>query len=109
MGAPWGWMERENISLFANVQHVFNDDWKMQFNVRHNIGDDGINTAEMEGAVNYETLESQWWRNQSKTDFKETRYQLGNKKILDLRILNLRQTKNTKIPLPLQNTHGDLF
>lgn len=77
MGAPWGWMKRENIALFANFQHEINDYWKAQFNVRHNIGNDGINTAEMEGAVNYETLESQWWRNQSKTDFKETTLDLN--------------------------------
>lgn len=102
MGAPWGWMERENISLFANVQHIFNDDWKTQFNVRHNIGDDGINTAEMEGAVNYETLESQWWRNQSKTDFKETTVDLnlqGSFNLFDQKhdvILGIDHSNSTK-------------
>lgn len=77
MGAPWGWMERENISFFANLQHQINDDWKTQLNIRHNIGNDKINGAEMEGAVSYDTLQSQWWRYQDNTKFKETTLDLN--------------------------------
>jgi outer membrane receptor for ferric coprogen and ferric-rhodotorulic acid len=77
MGAPWSWVERENIALFANLQHQINDDWKAQFNVRHNIGDDAINGAEMEGAVSYDTHQSQWWRYQDDTSFKETTLDLN--------------------------------
>lgn len=71
MGAPWGWVERENLSFFANLQHQLNDNWKAQLNARHNIGDDAINGAEMEGAVSYDTFQSQWWRYQDDTSFKE--------------------------------------
>ncbi|WOE32462.1 MULTISPECIES: TonB-dependent siderophore receptor [unclassified Acinetobacter] len=77
LGAPWGWIKRENISLFANLQHEINDDWKTQLNIRHNIGNDAINGAEMEGAVSYDTYESQWWRYQDDTHFKETTVDLN--------------------------------
>ncbi|ENW92917.1 TonB-dependent siderophore receptor [Acinetobacter dispersus] len=76
-GAPWGWIERKNTSFFANLQHQINDDWKTQLNVRHNIGNDAINSAEMEGAVSYETHQSQWWRYQDDTRFKETTMDLN--------------------------------
>lgn len=71
MGAPWSWMERENIAVFANLEHDLNDQWKTRLNLRYNMGDDGINGAEMEDAVNYQTLESTWWRYQDDTEFKE--------------------------------------
>lgn len=77
MGAPWGWVERENLSFFANLQHQLNDNWKAQLNARHNIGDDAINGAEMEGAVSYDTFQSQWWRYQDDTSFKETTLDLN--------------------------------
>ncbi|MCY6410790.1 TonB-dependent siderophore receptor [Acinetobacter sp. VNH17] len=77
MGAPWGWIERENISVFANLQHQINDNWKTQLNLRHNIGNDNINGAEMEGAVSYSTHENQWWRYQDDTNFKETTLDLN--------------------------------
>ncbi len=103
MGAPWGWMKRENISIFANLEHAFNSDWKTQFNVRHNIGDDGINTAEMEGAVNYDTLESQWWRNQSKTDFKETTLDLNLQGSFNL----FEQKHDLILGIDHSNSHND--
>lgn len=71
MGAPWSWMERENIAVFSNLEHELNEQWKTRLNLRYNMGDDGINGAEMEDAVNYQTLESTWWRYQDDTGFKE--------------------------------------
>ncbi|TCM67036.1 outer membrane receptor for ferric coprogen and ferric-rhodotorulic acid [Acinetobacter calcoaceticus] len=75
--APWGWMKRENISIFSNLVHQFNDDWKAQLNIRHNIGDDSANNAEIEGAVAYQDRQSEWWRYQEMTEFKETSYDLN--------------------------------
>lgn len=71
MGAPWGWIERENVAVFANLEHDMNDLWKSRLNLHYSEGADAINGAEMEDAVNYQTLESTWWRYQDDTKFKE--------------------------------------
>lgn len=72
MGAPWGWLERENIALFANLTQRIDPRWKLHLNLRHSLGDDAINGAEMEGAISYTTRQSDWWRYQDKTDGRET-------------------------------------
>jgi outer membrane receptor for ferric coprogen and ferric-rhodotorulic acid len=72
MGAPWGWLERENISAFATLSHNIHPDWKLNLNIRHTMGDDAINGAEMEGGIDYATLQSDWWRYQDQTKAQET-------------------------------------
>lgn len=70
-GAPWGWMERESQSIYAILQHEINTDWKAQLNLRYNHGNDGINTAELEDAINVQTKQATWWRYQDDTSFEE--------------------------------------
>ena len=67
MGAPWGWLERQNTSFYANLSQQLAPRWKLSANLRHMNGDDKINGAEMEGAIRYSTGQSDWWRYADKT------------------------------------------
>jgi outer membrane receptor for ferric coprogen and ferric-rhodotorulic acid len=67
MGAPWGWLERENIAVFAGLSQRLSPNWKGHVALRYMDGDDAINGAEMEGAISYTTRQSDWWRYQDKT------------------------------------------
>ncbi|KAF1693625.1 TonB-dependent siderophore receptor [Pseudoxanthomonas jiangsuensis] len=77
MGAPWGWIRRESTSVFAIFEQELGERWNARLNLRHNLGDDAINGAEMEGSVPYATGENQWWRYQDATDFGETTLDLA--------------------------------
>ena len=103
MGAAWGWLERENISVFSNLSYSLLPDWKLNLNMRHTIGDDAINGAEMEGGIDYATLQSDWWRYQDQTKAQETLADLnlqgsvdvlGQKQELLLGVDSFRSVKN---------------
>ncbi|MBB4843586.1 outer membrane receptor for ferric coprogen and ferric-rhodotorulic acid [Paucibacter oligotrophus] len=68
MGAPWGWLERQNITVYASLVQQLAPGWKLNANARHMSGDDKINGAEMEGSINYTTRQSEWWRYADKTE-----------------------------------------
>lgn len=72
LGAPWGWLERENLAVFGGLSHRIGKAWKLKLNLRHTDGKDAINGAEMEGAIRYSTLQSDWWRYQDQTRASET-------------------------------------
>lgn len=67
MGAPWGWLERQNVSVYASLVQQLAPRWKLNANARHMRGDDEINGAEMEGSISYTTKQSDWWRYADKT------------------------------------------
>lgn len=72
MGAPWGWLERENLAVFANLTQRLAPRWALNLSLRHTEGDDAINGAEMEGSISYTKKLSDWWRYQDKTRANET-------------------------------------
>jgi len=67
MGAPWGWLERRNVTVYAGLVQQLAPGWKLSANARHMSGDDQINGAEMEGSISYTTKQSDWWRYADKT------------------------------------------
>ena len=71
MGAPWGWLNRENVALWANLDQRLGGSWKLAGSLRYTDGNDRINGAEMEGAISYTTLTSDWWRYQDRTRARE--------------------------------------
>ena len=72
MGAPWGWLERQNVTIYASLRQQLAPGWKLNANVRHMSGDDAINGAEMEGSINYTTKQADWWRYQDQTQGSST-------------------------------------
>lgn len=71
MGAPWGWLERESVALWANLDQRLATSWKLAASLRYTDGRDKINGAEMEDPIPYSTLESTWWRYADRTEARE--------------------------------------
>lgn len=73
MGAPWNWIERENKTVFAKLEHQLSSDWQVKAQMRHTRFHEGVNGAEIESAPDPITLEgADWWIHQSKTRSRET-------------------------------------
>ncbi|WP_240933070.1 TonB-dependent receptor [Diaphorobacter sp. HDW4B] len=73
MGAPWNWLNRENTTLFAKLDHQLAAGWKLKAQVRHTRFNEGINAAEIENAPSPTTGSgADWWINQVKTKSRET-------------------------------------
>lgn len=73
MGAPWNWIERENKTVFAKLEHQLTSDWQLKAQVRHTRFNEGVNGAEIESAPDPITLiGADWWIHQSKSHSRET-------------------------------------
>ncbi|GAB2460675.1 Fe(3+)-pyochelin receptor FptA [Comamonas humi] len=78
MGAPWNWIERENTTLFAKLEHQLASDWTLKANLRHTRFNEGVNGAEIENAPDPRTLVgADWWINQSVGKARETSLDLN--------------------------------
>lgn len=72
-GAPWNWINRENTTLFAKLEHQLGADWLVKTQLRHTRFNEGINGAEIESAPEPGSLVgADWWIHQAKSRERET-------------------------------------
>lgn len=77
-GAPWNWMNRENKTLFAKLEHQLNDNWLIKGQLRHTQFNEGVNAAEIESAPEPGSLlGADWWIHQAKSRERETSFDLN--------------------------------
>ncbi|MGB3068651.1 MAG: TonB-dependent siderophore receptor [Ottowia sp.] len=77
-GAPWNWIDRENTTVFAKLEHQVNSSWTVKAQVRHTTFNEGVNAAEIESAPEPGTLVgADWWIHQSKSRERETSFDLN--------------------------------
>ena len=73
LGAPWNWIDRENTSLFAKLEHQLSAGWALKAQLRHTRFNESINAAEIENAPDPITLTgTDWWINQRVGKARET-------------------------------------
>jgi outer membrane receptor for ferric coprogen and ferric-rhodotorulic acid len=73
MGAPWNWIERENKTVFAKLEHQLTSNWQLKTQLRHTRFNEGVNGAEIENAPDPVTFQgADWWIHQSKSNARET-------------------------------------
>lgn len=77
-GAPWNWIDRENTTVFAKLEHQLNNSWLVKAQVRHTAFNEGVNGAEIESAPEPGTLVgADWWIKQSKLRERETSFDVN--------------------------------
>ena len=77
-GAPWNWIDRENKTVFAKLEHQLNADWLLKTQILHTSYNEGVNAAEIEGSPDPITLQgTDWWIHQSKGRERETSFDIN--------------------------------
>ncbi|MBI1623120.1 TonB-dependent siderophore receptor [Comamonas sp. EJ-4] len=77
-GAPWNWINRENTTVFAKLEHQLSNDWLLKTQLRHTRFNEGVNGAEIESSPDPITLEgADWWIHQAKSRERETSFDIN--------------------------------